>query len=550
MVWKPPGPGRWTREVAHFPVGQTPLYRAIYERESAEGLRQTNERYGVPARTLRVAHVNHRLYARVVPLVEPRRLLSGRVPPRAAVWALTRLVPRIRARSAAARQAWETKLWRTDGERWYAEEGPAFEGANLTLGDEPVDDMSDDELRDHVRRALEHLAAGIRTHFFLVGAHVAPLGDYLAFAGETGITADQALTLVRGASPASVEGAQELQPLSEAVAARGEEPRSVDDLRALGGEAERALQQWMRRYGNRVVSGYDVDRPTFAELPQVVVGTVTALARRHGSDVEGGGGVGAGDGDAVRRLIPAADRARFDELLEEARYGYGVRDANSGLTLQWPAGLVRRALLAAARRMEKTGGVDRADDLFEATPTEVDDLLRGRGPARGELRGRATRRAALLAQPAPDALGPEEPIPPLDPLPAPLRRSARAGLLAYELMNTDPGRAPGTGTGIGTELVRGRARVAGDPDEALAAVEPGDILVVPATTPAYNALLPLLAGLVVEEGGLLSHAALVAREFGIPAVIGLRGATRDFDDGAVVELDPTSGAVRVLAPPN
>jgi pyruvate,water dikinase len=116
------------------------------------------------------------------------------------------------------------------------------------------------------------------------------------------------------------------------------------------------------------------------------------------------------------------------------------------------------------------------------------------------------------------------------------------------LFDTDLKREPLSGTGIGDGIVRGRARVAADPGEALALIEPGDVLVVPFTTPAYNAVLPIAVGLVVDEGGALSHAALVARELGISAVVGVTSGTRLIPDGAEVEVDASKGLVRVLMP--
>lgn len=111
---------------------------------------------------------------------------------------------------------------------------------------------------------------------------------------------------------------------------------------------------------------------------------------------------------------------------------------------------------------------------------------------------------------------------------------------------TPPGeRTPLTGVGIGTEVARGRACVATDPSEALARFEPGDILVTSGTCPAWNALLAHAGGVVTEEGGPLSHAAVIAREVGLPALIGTAGAMT-IPDGASVELDPRAGTVRVL----
>lgn len=77
-------------------------------------------------------------------------------------------------------------------------------------------------------------------------------------------------------------------------------------------------------------------------------------------------------------------------------------------------------------------------------------------------------------------------------------------------------------------------------------VRAGDVLVAWITTPTYNVLLPLLGALVTNRGGLLSHPAIVSREFGIPAVVGCRSATRRIPDGARVEVDGERGTVTVL----
>jgi pyruvate,water dikinase len=99
------------------------------------------------------------------------------------------------------------------------------------------------------------------------------------------------------------------------------------------------------------------------------------------------------------------------------------------------------------------------------------------------------------------------------------------------------------GTGIGTTTVTGRARVVVDADQALAAMEAGDILVARYTTPTYNAVLTMACGLVTAEGGAMSHAAVIAREHGIRAVIGAAAAMDRIIDGATITVDPARGTV-------
>jgi pyruvate,water dikinase len=145
-------------------------------------------------------------------------------------------------------------------------------------------------------------------------------------------------------------------------------------------------------------------------------------------------------------------------------------------------------------------------------------------------------------------LGPPEAEPPLEVLPAPLRLMVGAvGAVLAQLGMTEHERPePLRGAGIGSAAYRGRARRATSAEEALDALEAGDVLVVPFTTPSYNTVLSLAGAVVTSEGGPLCHAAVLARELGIPGVIGAPGALTEIPDGAEVEVDPVAGLVTVL----
>jgi pyruvate,water dikinase len=92
----------------------------------------------------------------------------------------------------------------------------------------------------------------------------------------------------------------------------------------------------------------------------------------------------------------------------------------------------------------------------------------------------------------------------------------------------------------------GTARIVLDPREFERLVE-GDVLVAQSTSEAFNVLLPLLGAIVTDAGGLLSHSAIVAREYGIPAVVGTREATTLIADGARIRVDGGTGEVSILA---
>ena len=150
----------------------------------------------------------------------------------------------------------------------------------------------------------------------------------------------------------------------------------------------------------------------------------------------------------------------------------------------------------------------------------------------------------------PAIIGPEPKLPDVDLLPGKMPEMMRAILMVTTLIDEgdlDGGTRPAlTGTGVGTEIVRGIARVVADADEAFERADPGDIIVTRLTVPTFNAILAMSGGVVTEGGGLLSHTAVIARELGIAAVIGVQGALTQIPDGAEIELDPINGTVTLV----
>ncbi len=149
------------------------------------------------------------------------------------------------------------------------------------------------------------------------------------------------------------------------------------------------------------------------------------------------------------------------------------------------------------------------------------------------MRARSERRAAMKRVEAPRLLGPDEAAPPPGILPANLDTLVNMVQSVMQHLGMDGDVRSGLhGTGIGTTSVTARARVATSPEAALDVLEPGDILVVAGTTPAYNLVLSLAGGVVTADGGPMSHAAVIARELSIPAIIGAGAALTDIPDGA------------------
>jgi pyruvate,water dikinase len=267
----------------------------------------------------------------------------------------------------------------------------------------------------------------------------------------------------------------------------------------------------------------------------------------------------SGEGDAdvetliaeARAKVPAEHRGQFDELLGEARLMYRLRDERGVYSDIWAAGLMRRAVLAAGRRLAESGRIHDPEHLVDAGLDEMRALLSGAGgPSPDELAERYRWRTSHTWRDAPETLGGPPPPPP-DPsrLPPAAARIARAmGIAMGALFGSSEAEHEEDllrGLAASAGVYEGPARLVGGPDDFDRIVQ-GDVLVTQSTTEAFNILLPLLGAIVTDAGGLLSHSAIVAREYGIPGVVGTREATQRIVDGARVRVDGAAGEVTVL----
>jgi pyruvate,water dikinase len=434
-----------------------------------------------------------------------------------------------RARWAAADETVGGARWRVEAARWDDEARPALVARLLALQDVALDGLDDVALAAHVLAVAAEARAGIDLHMELHLTDMVPLGALLAEGEGWGLTPEDVLGLLPGSSPASA-------PSAALLAARAAVAEGRHDLPEVAA--------FLRSEGHHLVSEPEAAGVTLHERPDLV----DRLLRDDLAVTSASSTAGVDDGAvaALRAAVPAAERDRFDELAADARRTYGIRDDNTSLTMMWPLGLVRRAYRAAASRLPDLAS---PDDVFDADPDELAARLRGAAMPDGRaLADRAARRAVAATRgPGPAQIDDWAP-----PDPSLMNASQRWLQDAFDAYNRHFGsgaryanRPPMSGIGIGDRSVTGPAVVAATPLEALDRLAAGAVLVVTATAPAYDAVLPLAAGLVVETGGLLCHAALAARELGLPAVVAVVGATRAIADGDLVTVDPGRGRVEV-----
>jgi pyruvate,water dikinase len=534
-TWTKPGPGTWDLDSSHCGPAPGPIQRAIYEACLDRGMADGLALFGAPLRTMQCRFVNGKFYRRLVPLIGGDSNMKP--PPAAALWLATRVHPAFRRAERRATESFATKRWRAELARWESEWKPDLVKENLRFTDVDVHGLDDAALAAHLSELHAHLIESTVLHFRLHVSDMGPLGDLMVQLEDAGLHRDDTFHALVAASPATREPAAQLRAIAAALRDAGVDVgaiSSLDDVRAVPAAAAR-LDEYLRFHGWRLTTGYDVEDRCLIEIPDVLVASIRGARTAANDDAD----AALASIAALRDRVPGARRADFDAAVEDARLSYGLRDENGPLTYEWPAGLLRRALLEAGRRIDLP--------VFELTIDEIAAVLRGEaGPSTDEVEARAAERRRWATLEAPPRLGPEEGPPPVAAMPPNLARITRIVLTVVGSLEAETGRAPLQGMGIGTEPYVGTARVVHDAVEALATMAPGDVVVTPYTAPTYNAVLSMAGAIVTEQGGLLCHAAVIARELGIPAVIGAGGAMDLIPDGATIEVDPTAGTVRIL----
>jgi pyruvate,water dikinase len=544
--FEPPAPGRWELETAHHGLRPlSPFLRDAYQRAFEHGIVEPLSRYGLPLATVEARFVHGCLYMRPLAIGEKPGSTPKDPPPTFVMKLLARLHPELRRRAKTADRAFAERVWRHEVDQWFDHDRAEQVEKNRAIQDVDVTSLDDGDLHAHLEGALSHFEASARRNLATHGADLVPCGDLLAHCEDWGIDANDAVSLLVGSSPATVETAVMLQPVAAATRRRGAAADSlatIDAFRSLGPDAHAAIDAWIELHQWRTVNSDDIDRPTLAEIPALQLSAL--LNATEVPDIEP-------DTDAIRSRVPAEHRAQFDELVVEARYGHRQRDDIRGLCWNWPAGLVRRALLEVGDRLVAAGRIHSREHVVECFPAELESVMQGaEAPSADALAERAAERDRIEATPPPRWLGAEEAEPPLDAFPAAMARATRALLAVLTADATPPpadhDEATVSGVGIGDAAYRGRACVVRDLMVSFDQLEPGDVLIAPFTGPSINSLLPIVGALVVEEGGPVCHAAIVAREFGCSAVTGAHGATTRIPHGVEVEVDPVRGTVTIL----
>ena len=297
---------------------------------------------------------------------------------------------------------------------------------------------------------------------------------------------------------------------------------------------QRGLAEFLARYGHRALREIDLGMPRWGEDPTYLFGILrsylaiedpAAYPDRHFAQQ-----AEAGE-SAVEKLVGEARRlprgrlkaALLGFLLRRYRRLGGYRETPKFLLMKLFR-TARQLLMGAGEDLARAGRLDRGEDVIFLRFDELRDVDAGRLDGRRLVAQRRREYEFELRRPR-----------------APRVLTSDGAAYYGDALAAGPGVLAGTGASPGT--ARGRARIVRDP--LASRLEPGEVLVAPSTDPAWTPLFLTAAGLVMEAGGMMSHGAIVAREYGIPAVVGVPEATTRLADGQTVEVDGNEGLVRL-----
>jgi phosphohistidine swiveling domain-containing protein len=312
------------------------------------------------------------------------------------------------------------------------------------------------------------------------------------------------------------------------------------------------FDEYLERCGFRCSAELMLTVPSYQEDPVPLIDTIRAYARLSGeSPAEALARQLAERTDETKRLLQKVKGRRLSKRVPFVSYALALRVA-----LRWTQASIayrerarlkqallysrcRRIALALGDRLVERGVFTRRDDVFWLTASELDELTAGASMFPHQVRElvelRKAGHSALATLTPPDSFTLPE-------------GECLASDGALHLVDAAaPGRTNGhlQGTSACGGRATGRAVVLADVREA-ARLSAGDVLVTRQTDPGWAPVFFLIRGLVIERGGMLSHGAIVAREFGIPCVVGVRNATTSIADGRTILVDGDAGAVHVL----
>ena len=530
----------WMQDRQHAPLPITPMTGWFQEHLFAGGFNAAAESYEAPIRAAS-RRINSYYFVSFHPAVPPEQMQAQE----------ERAAALVQPAVATLDEDWEQTYLPEIQEHLRAWASFDLAGASL------------DELVAHLDETVERYLRLWDIHFrlafpFLLGPSL--FQDLYAdiFEPETAL---EAYRLLQGFGNMSLEADSALRELANRVAAdetlstaldlpTWDEQRQQLEQSEAGRNFLSALDDFLGRYGRRGDTVIELDDPSWIEDPKIPLDSIRAYVRQPGSDPEMEHRALAEEREqaiaAAREEIagyPVQVREQFEGLLKAGQAGSRIQEDHNFWIDQQSLHYARQVILELGRRLTESGAFSAPSDAMYVTVPELKEIAADPEHSRADLIAeRRADREHWRGVHAPPAIGTDYGPPPDTPF---TRMIARMfGGPPPEPSEDNPGGLRGNPGSPGT--VRGTARIVVTLSEA-DRLQPGEILVAPTTSPPWTPLFATASAVVTDTGGPLSHCAIVAREYGIPAVVGAGPATALIPDGATIEVNGDTGDIRILS---
>jgi phosphohistidine swiveling domain-containing protein len=545
-----PPPGFWVREASHAPQPPTPLTRPFWQHRT--WFRVVCAELGVLVDTLDMQEIGGWLYLRVVPLIDK----LAPVPTDSLRPLLFQAVPELRQRLARCVTVVDTDVPGQLIRRWHNEWRDEFTARITAYRAVDLAALTDTELARHYDTALAISEDGSQLHYRLWGAVVVAMGRLELTCRELlGWAPGDSLRLLDGTSTRSTEPARALREMVDLarrtprVATLLAERADPNDVLAASPDFAAAFAAYQHEFGCRALA-YDLGEPILAERVDAILGLVREQLDREPADPPPVAERALADARTL--LTDQTARSRFDRDLAGALAAYPAREDNEFFTISAPLALLRLTAREIGRRLCRRGQLGDVDDVFHLEVPELLGALTDHGDQRELVDRRRTERNWTLANPGPASYGTPVPPPDLAGLPEQARQVNFSFWWAIEQIigpegntRTHPPRTRELhGIPAAPGRYRGPVRVIRDETD-FDRLRAGDVLVCAAFAPVWSVLLANTGALITNQGGPLSHAAIIAREFGVPCVVATGDGTHRLRDGQIVDVDGTSGVVLI-----
>jgi pyruvate,water dikinase len=550
-------PGAWEHDASHFPTPSHPIDWMIYD-SLPKAMDTWVGEFGYLFDGIEITDIGGWTYQRLKPMGGK----EGPDLPGWLIWLLVRTVPVIRRRLAVAAEAVRGDKPGRFIRLWYDEWLPDLAASIAQLQAVERSSLTDDELLSHLDDVRALSLRGFEVHALVHGSLAPILYEWTTTCERLlGWNLAKILEILSGTSVKSTEPSRRLHALTEMVIDRGivldieesSEPEFWTRLERRDAEFALAFRQYVDSYGHRAL--HEITEPTIAERPHLIIGMIRDQIQIGYDPVRIDE-----ENRLMRERVVAEARellkgrseavAEFERVLSRATDAYPAREDNEFYTISAPYALVRYAVLEIGDRLAARGVIEARDDVMflhvEEARAGLDDLE----DRRDLVHLRKGRRAWAMANPGPPSYGKvSEPPSSLDFLPRDARLPMESMLWSLEAIEavgaskttqSDPGLITGTPASAGSYT--GSVRVIRDESE-FGKLRAGEVLVCPVTSPVWSVLFPTIGALITDTGGILSHPAIIAREYRIPAVVATANATELLADDQIVTVDGSAGTV-------